>query len=216
MASSRASTRLCKSKRASAVGWSSVLFDEGAGHVLGAVRGLEVCSAAEMMKPFIRMCHDRAKLSGSRRPAVSARWRTIERMLSRYWMLACGGTQLDQHVGERAAIEVLTLSEPVMEHVEDAAAALRGCCRAAAIAARPGQRSTAFATLQHRQQIVFGPKVPEHGGLGRPGLADDLVDAHRADPAPGEQRIGRAHNSFVGRHGRPAPSPRATTTDEVP
>ena len=26
----------------SAVGWSSVLFDEGAGHVLGAVRGLEV------------------------------------------------------------------------------------------------------------------------------------------------------------------------------
>src|SRR6478735_2901845 len=42
-----------------------------------------------LMKGSIRMWHDRAKLSASRRPAVSARWRRIERMLPRYWMLAC-------------------------------------------------------------------------------------------------------------------------------
>ena len=35
-------------------------------------------SAAAMMEPFIRMWHDRAKLSASRRPAVSARSRRID------------------------------------------------------------------------------------------------------------------------------------------
>lgn len=40
-------------------------------------------SAACTIEPFIRMCQERAKVSGSRSPASSARLRTTERMFSR-------------------------------------------------------------------------------------------------------------------------------------
>jgi hypothetical protein len=40
-------------------------------------------SAACTIEPFIRMCQERAKASGSRSPASSARLRTTERMFSR-------------------------------------------------------------------------------------------------------------------------------------
>ena len=113
---------------------------------------------------------------------------------------------LDQHIDERAAVEVLLLLEPVVEHVEDGQQLLFG--GAAAQPRLPLDEVNGpqlFAPLQHRQhEIVFGREVPVHGGFGHPGLADDLVDAHRADPAPGEQRIGRTHNSFAGRPGRSA------------
>ena len=80
-------------------------------------------SPAETIEPFIRMCHECANCSGSRSPASRASVAMIERMFSRWTALALpigvlAIVHLEQHVDERATLEVFAL-EPLVEDVED-------------------------------------------------------------------------------------------------
>ena len=80
-------------------------------------------SPAATIEPFIRMCHWRAKPSGSAMPAAAARLATKSRMLGE--VVAAGAVErmggfadLEQDVDERAAFEVVA-PEPRVEGVED-------------------------------------------------------------------------------------------------
>ena len=68
-------------------------------------------------------CHLAARASGSDAPAWAANSESMPRMFSRCVAQASrsgvvGLVELEQHVDERAALEVLLL-EPLVEHVED-------------------------------------------------------------------------------------------------
>ena len=78
-------------------------------------------AARQTIEPFIRMCHERAKESGSRKPASSASRRTTDRMFSRCRRSPGrrgARAHLEQHVDERAGLEVVA-PKPLVEDVED-------------------------------------------------------------------------------------------------
>src|SRR6059058_5737287 len=102
----------------------------------------------------MRMYQDCTKESAALSPASSAKRRTIERICSRWRMLA---TQLEQDVDERAGLEVLAM-KPLVVDVEDREQALLGLLGAAQhLRFDEVARPALFAQIEERDdQIVLG------------------------------------------------------------
>jgi len=95
---------------------------------------------------------------------------TSERML---------GTHLQQHVDERAGLEVLGV-EPLVEHVEDGQQLpKRGGGQPRRLGFDDVHGPPLLAVGEERQcQVVLGGEVVVQRGLGDPGASDDLVHSH--------------------------------------
>jgi hypothetical protein len=127
----------------------------------------------------MRMCHDSANVSGSSTPASAARRATTERMYSRW-------------------AEVVAM-EPLVEDVEDGEELL---ARGRAAPARFGfdelPRPALLAPLQEREhEILLRAKVPVQRRPSDARSLDDLLGPDGADPAPGEELVGRVEDSLA-------------------
>jgi hypothetical protein len=131
-----------------------------------------------------------------------------ERMLARCFALApahgCRAVvHLQQHVDERAALEVDAL-EPLVEEVEDREQLLLGGRSAAArLGLDPLLRPELLPLLQEGEhELVLGGEVAVERRLRDLGALDQLVDPDRANAPAGEELVGAGENSVARGDGR--------------
>ena len=168
-------------------------------------------SPAATIEPFMRMCHWRAKGSGSGTPASRARSARKDRMLASCsrlaWWIGCFRSSISSRALTKRQPSKLAPAEPAVEHVEDGQQALGGVAGAALdLGDQPSLRPQLLAALEDGEdEVVLGAEVAVEGHLGHAGLVDDRVDADRADAVAAEEPVRGRQDALAGlgvlRHG---------------
>ena len=118
----------CKSIRRSlqmrvSVGWRAVLFDESPAHRLCALGSLEIALGGSddgALHQDVPRAGEVVDIDQAGRFGAPTEDRAdVVEVADAGLPGRMSGTQLEQNVDERAAVEVLTVLEPVVKHVED-------------------------------------------------------------------------------------------------
>ena len=194
--------RLSAPKRVLAAFDARLRREQQPADLLRATAGRVSPSAAATIEPFMRMCHLRARSSGSAAPASPAR--PSRYAADRGEVVAAGPVDrvrrvrgLEHHVDERAALEV-GLRNQSSKHVEDGQQAVgrRGGARLD-LGLQPAPGPPLVAALEEGQhERLLGAEVAVERHPRHAGPLDDGVDPDRADAAPREQVVGGVEDAL--------------------
>lgn len=178
-----------------------MLFDQPRGHLLCALRGQDVSFRGRDDGTLHQDVPGARELVGALQPGFLCQLLDVSpdpgEVADAGFPQRMFTTHFKQDVDERARLKVFPL-EPVTEYVEDGEQLLLG-----GISTAPGVRDDQVhgpdlvaKREEGKNQIVLGRKVAVEGGLCHSRALDELIDADRADPAPGEQFVGGVQDAI--------------------